>query len=339
MLTSLAGMVLCMAVLLWAADLSASAGGRVATRWGISSLVIGLTLTSVGTSLPELATNIAAGLRGTMGEDASGFGLGNVLGSNLALVTLLLGASSLVRPIQTPRGLVRREGSVLVALCVLAGLLGGDGSLGPRDGAVLLLGYAGYVALLLRTELRKAGPAAPEPAERPAEEGPTPTTWDPSPEPSTEPPEAPEPAWRDPAILVGGITLVVASAYGLVEIGTDLAVRLGVPDVIVGLGVGVGTSLPELAVSVRAAKEDAQLALGNLLGSAIANTGMVLGAGAMVHALAVSPEVLTFDGAFMLAGVAIALLLMGEQRVLERAEGGVLLVVFALYTWLRIGTA
>jgi len=351
MLGTLLALGLCLGILLWAADLTARSGARLATRWGVSSLVIGLTLTSVGTSLPELATNVAAGMQGTLGDDASGLALGNVIGSNLALLTLLLGASALVHPIQTPQGLVRREGTVLLGLFFVAGLLGADGLLGPYDGALLLTGYASYVALLVRSEWSRDDaplPPATEPA--PADEagdGP-PTAWDPAPEPSVmhQPesarpdPEQPEtPSWREPLLVLGGITIVVGSAFGLVHYGTDLATRLGVPEVLIGLGVGVGTSLPELAVTVRAAKEDAQLALGNLLGSAIANTGMVLGAGALVHPLIVEPSALSFDGAFMLAFTVVALLLLGEDRVLARAEGGVLLVLFALYTWLRVGSA
>jgi cation:H+ antiporter len=347
--TTLLALVACLAVLLWAADLTASSGARVATRWGVSSLVIGLTLTSVGTSLPELATNVAAGLQGTLGADASGLALGNVIGSNLALLTLLLGASALVHPILTPRGLVRREGGVLLAMFVLAGLLGADGRLGPRDGAVLLTGYAAYVGLLLRSEFRREaehGSDADEdaPHEPPDDDAPSPTPWDPAPEPEDVPSSSPigaedPPPWREPLLLFGGITLVTASAFGLVHFGTALATRLGVPEVVIGLGVGVGTSLPELAVTVRAARDDAALALGNLLGSAIANTGMVLGAGALIHPLVVEPSALSFDGAFMLATSLIALLLLGEERVLARAEGGVLLILFALYTWLRIGAA
>ncbi len=350
MLGTLLALGICLGILLWAADLTARSGAQLATRWGVSPLVIGLTLTSVGTSLPELATNVAAGTRGTLGDDASGLALGNVIGSNLALLTLLLGVSALVRPIPTPQGLVRREGTALLVLYLVAGLLGADGLLGPYDGAILLTGYASYVASLVRSEWSRDHVPRP-PAEGPAADETsheTPTAWDPAPEPSfADEPEAEAPAeeevdtppWREPLLLLSAITLIVGSAFGLVHYGTDLATRLGVPEVLIGLGVGVGTSLPELAVTVRAVKRDAQLALGNLLGSAIANTGMVLGAGALVHPLTIEPSTLSFDGAFMLATTVVALLLLGEDRVLTRAEGSVLLVLLALYTWLRVGSA
>jgi len=304
--------ILSLVVLVVGADITVDAGRRLAKQLGVSPLLVGLTLTSVGTSLPEVATNMAAGWSGSQGADASGMALGNVLGSNLALMTLFLGIAGLPDGLRVPGRLVSRDGLIGLAALLLVGLLGLDGAVGRGDGLILLGCYAAYLGGLVLHERRELG-------EDDADEGDQDTRV------------------RDPLRLVGGLAMVLVGAHVMVQQGLVLADLLGVPDVVVGVAVGVATGFPELAVTIRAGQRDEpMLALGNLLGSCVANPLLALGSGALVFPVMVAWRTIAFDGAFTFAASAIALVLMWDRRDLHRGEAIALLMLFVLYAWLRI---
>jgi len=305
--------ILSIVVLVYAADLTVDAGSTLARRMGVSPLLVGLTLTSVGTSLPEVATNVAAGFSGTTGADASGVALGNVLGSNLALMTLFLGLAGLPAALAVPENLVRRDGAVSIGALFLVGLLGYDGQIG-RVEALLLVGlYVVYTGVLL-----VQGRVPPDESAEPSAEG------------------TPSSSARDPLRLLAGLAMVLVSAHVMVQQGLVIADRLAVPEVIVGVAVGVATGFPELAVTLRAGRKEPELALGNLLGSCVANPLLALGSGALVYPITVAWSTIAFDGAFTVVASAMALALLYDRLELTRGEAVALLLMFVLYAWLRV---
>jgi len=347
MIVPLLLVLLSVGVLVYAADVTVDAGSTLARRMGVSPLLIGLTLTSIGTSLPEVATNVAAGLSGTAGADASGMALGNVLGSNLALVTLFIGLAGIPAAMSVPADLVRRDGLVVVASLVLVGLLALDGSVGRGDAALLLLLYAAYLGVLLYQGKVPEPELEPEPGsvtEPPPSGGDAETETETETEAETETETEAEvdgsanPLRRipDPLRLIGGLAMVLVSAHVMVQQGLVLAALWSVPEVIVGIAVGVATGFPELAVTLRAGRAAPELALGNLLGSSVANPLLALGSGALVFPVGVAWEVVAFDGVFTLLATVMALVLLWDRRELTRGESVVLLLLFVLYAWLRV---
>ncbi len=283
----------------------------LALRLGLSPLVVGLTVVAFGTSAPELVVSVQATLAG-----AGGIAVGNVVGSNVANVALILGLSAALRPLRVEAALVRREIPLLVAVTVgVVALLWGQ-ELGRGGGALLLGGLLVYLAVTLRLARRDRAAVAAlveEPA-RPAGS-----------------------AWRDGLLAVAGLALLVLGAQGLVRGATAVAAALGVPDAVVGLTVvAVGTSLPELATSaVAAARGAGDLALGNVVGSNLFNLLGILGAAAVVQPLA-APGLRHADLLVMLGLTVLLLPLVRSGFVLSRWEGTALLAAYAVYAGLLL---
>jgi cation:H+ antiporter len=278
----------------------------LAQRFGVRPLVIGLTVVAFGTSAPELAASLTAALRGV-----PEIALGNVIGSNIANVGLILALTALVYPLRTEAAFLRREMPVMIGVTALLMLLFLNGSLGRLEGA-LLMGLMGVYLWVLFSRQE-----APETElEFAAEYG-----------------GGGAPLKRSVVGTLSGLALLVAGAQLLVAGATSLARLFGVPELIIGLTlVAVGTSLPELATSVVAAlKREPEIALGNIVGSNIFNILLILGATALVQPIAVSYRSVALNLWIML-GLSVALLpfLMTGLR-LGRREGGLLLGVYALY--------
>lgn len=286
-------------------------GSRLGLRLGMSPLVIGLTIVAAATSAPELAVSVDASLRG-----APGVAVGNVVGSNITNVLLVLGVAAVILPVAVGRQLVRLDVPVMVVISVLLLVLSLDRSIGRLDGAVLLTVLAGYLVWSLRT-----GPGTPG-----AE---------------VEPGDGREGAGRlevlrDLAFIAVGVGMLVLGARLLVDAATTLASAVGLSDLVIGLTVvAVGTSLPEVATSVIAAlRGHPEIAIGNVVGSCIFNLGLVMGLTAVVapgRGVPVDPAAVNFDLPVMVA-TAVALLLVAETtRVVTRWEAVFLLGYFAAY--------
>ncbi|MCA9492120.1 MAG: calcium/sodium antiporter [Myxococcales bacterium] len=320
--------------LLAGSDVAIAGATRLARRLHLSDLVIGLTIVAIGTSLPELATTITGAIAsgGTAAEDAAGVALGNIVGSNLFLLTALLGLTGLMRDLPVSVGSIRRDGFVLLGFTAVLAWGFATGTLTRPFGALLLLAFVAYLAMVVRHEVSTA-----------------------TPEPTPEAPEAPEtsdgPDWtesltgrlpippgaRDGLVVFAGLATVVGGATLVVDHGVTIAETVGIPGTLVGIFVGAATSLPEVVVSIRAASRGTtDMAVGNILGSSITNLGLCLGAAAVAHPVVVPPMLLTLDYPFLAASTVVALLLMKEREELSREEGAVLLVLFALYLALRV---
>lgn len=319
-LAVLGGLVL----LVGGGDVLVRGAAGLAERFGTPPLIIGLTVVAMGTSSPELAVTLGAALSG-----AGDVALGNVVGSNLFNLLVVLGLTALVSGLHVHRDLVRMEAPLLVVLTGLVLLAARDG-LQQWEGGVLLAGAVVFTLALVRRARRTpldvpdhvhalAGPAEVDPLAEPAGHRPLRT---------------------DSGLVVAGLVLLTGGAQLLVGGATEIATGLGVSQTVIGLTVvAAGTSLPELSTSlVAAARGQREIAVGNVLGSNLLNLLVVLGVGVVASAggLAVDPAVVREDlPALLVAQVAIVPMLWTHARV-GRLEGLVLLIGFGAYLTLLL---
>ena len=284
----------------------------IAQRLGLSPLVVGLTITSIGTSLPEIATNIAVGADILSGVPASGIAVGNVIGSCLSQITLLLAVAGLVGTLTCPRRSLRRDGAMLVIALLAMFACSIDGTISRFEGGLLVSAYAVYLVVVVVLERQWADVDAQEPAGDDLSLG------------------------RAVGLLAIGLVIVTASADLAVENAVAVARAMGVGASLIGLGVRFGTGLPELTVSLRAMNaQSGTLGLGNLIGSNITDPLLSAGLGALVAPMLVPPVAIFFDFPFWMAASGVALLLLFNHLDLNRRESGVLLIVFGLFVWVR----
>ncbi len=302
--------------LVWSADRVVASARELSVRLGVHPLVIGLTITSVGTSLPEIGTNVAAALSGARGIDASGIAVGNIVGSNLGQITLLLGIAGLVAGLHVPAYSLRRDGGAVLGALLAMFVVAVDGVVGRAEGVVLVTLYLGYLAYLVWDERRRR---RPRPERRRPSRGRGAT-------------------WTHAVVVAIGLAAVVLCSELLVGRAVAVGRGLGADETFLGILVGLGTSLPELTVSLRAIRrDDGALSLGNLLGSNVTDPLLSFGAGATIHAVSVSERTIRFDFPWWFLGTTAALLLLSNDRDLDRREAGVLLMIFGMFLYLRLG--
>ncbi len=312
MLLHLVAITVGLILLVWGADRFVVGAGATARNLGVAPIMIGLTIVAFATSAPEVLVSIVASLQGNVG-----LAVGNAVGSNIANVGLVLGVTALLRPIEVRSQTLRRELPALLAVTLLTFMLFVDGFLGRVDGLVLLAGLALVMYWLVALSFRSSASdpiSAEYAAEIPSDMGmPTALGW----------------------FALGLVVLLVGSNI-LVRGAEGLATALGVSDLIIGLTiVAIGTSLPELAVSVVSAlKGEHGLALGNILGSNIFNLLAVIGVAAAIQPSSFDPKVVTFHFPVMV-GMTLVLFVMaynysGQGRI-KRIEGFALLLAYLAY--------
>jgi cation:H+ antiporter len=316
-----------LALLVLGGELLVRGASALARRVGISSLVVGLTVVSAATSAPELAVTVGAVLR-----DEPGLAVGNVVGSNIVNVLLILGLSALVVPLAVKQRLVRFDLPWMVVLSIGLLLVSLDGRIGAVDGVVLLAAVVLHTVLTVVIGRRSAPVTAAAPSGDRAAGGGTGGAEDAGTE--EEPPPASVP--RSVLLVVLGIALLVAGATLLVEGAVSIATSLGVSSLVVGLTVvAVGTSLPELATSVIAVRRgERDLAVGNVVGSNIFNIGVVLGLPALIspEGIPVSGAAVALDIPVMLAAAVALLPIAFTGFAVARWEGALFVALYAAYT-------
>ncbi|GAA0661522.1 calcium/sodium antiporter [Natronoarchaeum mannanilyticum] len=304
------------------ARLFVDAAVRFARRFGLSEFVIGLTIVGIGTSAPELVVSADAALIGR-GDLA----VGNVIGSNIFNLALILGGLALFGAIPVDRSAVRRDGAALVLATAIGGVVLLDATVARAEGVAMVACMVAYIAYLLGTGDEAAsepgdGSSASSTARNVAESTPPgglargPTRWS-----------------RTAAELAAGLALVLASGHFMVESASALALAAGISELVVGETiVAAGTSTPELAVSLVAVRRGrVGVSVGNILGSNVFNLLGILGVAAIVRPLAASPAVLT--GVAWLAAITVAAVAaLWTGRRLSRPEGG-LLALSELVRW------
>lgn len=307
-------------VLGWSADRFVMAAAAVARHLGLPPLLIGMVVIGFGTSAPELVVSSLAAVGG-----APELALGNAYGSNIANIALIIGVMALISPIAVHRGVIRREIPLLLAVTALSFALLADRGLSRLDAGVLLGAFALFLGWSVTTGLRSKGDRLAADVEQAAASHPLSLRagW----------------AW-----LAGGLIALAISSHFLVQGAVGIAQRAGLSDLVIGLTVvAVGTSLPELASSVAAARKgEHDLAVGNIVGSNMFNTLAVVGLAGMIAPATVSPEVLTRDlpvVALLTAALVLFAVSRRRERVINRGEGGVLAVAFVTYTAYLLATA
>jgi cation:H+ antiporter len=299
------------------------------TRLGVPAILVGLTVVSVGTSAPELVVSILAALGGS-----PDIAIGNVLGSNLANVGLILGIGALVRPMTVARPVLRRDIPWMLAVTLVVLPLMLDLRVGRVEGAILCLVLLAYLLFLVGPARRgrAAHKAALEAAHKATHKAAR------TPRPPGARPRSGEGARSMvvPVLLVilGSATLALGG-QGVVTGAVAIAAAFDLPELLVGLSiVAVGTSLPELAaVIVAALREEPDLALGNVVGSNLFNLTFVLGGTALVHPIALQPRVLWVEFPVVLFLSFLLLPLALLRRSVGRIDGVVFLLIYAGAWW------
>lgn len=293
------------------ADWLVRGASSLALRFGIRPMVVGLTIVALATSMPEFLTNFLAALSG---EDS--LALGNIIGSNIANVALILGVSALVLPMVVQKETLRKEYPLMMASLVAFYLMALDGVISRLDGALLVIGLFGFMAFVLidaRRHTRRTSALEGVPVEADVKS---------------------KPALPQVLYVIAGMVFLSLGAYWMVEAAVFMAAVAGISPAVVGLTVvAVGTSLPELAASVVAArKAEGDLSLGNVLGSNLLNVLFVVGIVSLIRPLHVEPEAIDLHLPVMLAFALLLLPLVATKLRLDRWEGAVLLACFIGYT-------
>ncbi len=283
----------------------------LAARVGISPLIIGLVVVSAATSAPELAVTVGAVLDGE-----PGLAVGNVVGSNIVNILLILGVSAIISPLVIKRQLVRFDIPVMVGISILLVVVSLDGRISLLDGVLLLAGLLVHTVVSIVVGRRETveEPAADPGAQR----------------------KKPTPLWLAALLLAAGIGLLVLGARLLVDGAVSIATGLGVSSLVVGLTVvAIGTSLPELATSIIALRRgERDLAVGNIVGSNIFNIGMVLGLPAIIfgEGIPVPSAAIALDLPLLLATAVALLPIAFTGFVIARWEGWLFVLLWAAYT-------
>lgn len=289
-------------------DYLVDGASRLARVLGIPVTIVGLTIVAFGTSMPEMVTNVVAASRGT-----PDLAIGNILGSSIANIAMILGLSAVVATVPLNTAGVWRDWLIMLGAAILTYvLLTIDGGLSRLDGIILFSGIILYVLRAIRT-------AQVEHHETPEEHD------------AHEHPEDPRVA-RLLLIVVFGLALLIVGAQLTVDGAVGIARLVGISELIIGVTlVAVGTSLPELATSVvAAAKNENEIAIGNVIGSNIFNVLCVLGVSGILSPFAVNRDALIFDGPVML-GVSVLLGVLIWKGSLTRRDGTILLISYLAF--------
>ena len=329
MLLPIIAVIIGLAVLVWSADKFVDGAVGVAKFCGMSTLLIGMVIVGFGTSAPEMVVSAISAM-----QDAPELALGNAYGSNIANIALILGVTAVISPVIVVRKALKRDLPVLIAVTVLAVLLDLDGAIGRIDGIVLLLVFAGVMGFNIVSEIRqKHKSGAVEESEVDSKEA---------------------SLGKSLLWLLLGLALLVASSRALVWGAVEIARALGVSDLLIGLTiVAVGTSLPELASSIAAARKgEDDLAFGNIIGSNLFNTLAVVGIASTIAPMhSFESSVLSRDVPVM-AVLTVLLLLFGlpvrKKRIdagghrigrINRIEGTTFLAIYVGYIGFLIAQA
>lgn len=312
-------LIISFAVLVWSADKFVYGASGLARNLGVSPMIIGLTIVAMGSSAPEIMVSANAALAG-----ATDTSVGNAIGSNITNILLVLGITTLVRPVTVSSTTLHRELPILLGFTIIAWWILSDNYLSFGEGIFFIIGFFVFIAFLIY--LAKTNKGEPDPFVAESEEEipsdlPTPTAvfW-----------------------VIAGLILLPLSASYLVDSAVVIAKFFGMSELVIGLTIiALGTSLPELAASIAGVlKGEDDLAIGNVIGSNIFNILAVLGVGALINPAAIDPAAGTRDSYVMIAAtLAIFLMAMSfkNRRRINRIEGGFLLAGFIAYQFVLFG--
>lgn len=296
--------VVAMAILIWGADLLIDQSERIALKFKIPEFIIGATLVALGTSLPEMAASIAASLNGK-----PDIAISNVIGSNILNITLVLAAVFLITAkINPARDFFAKDSTWALVPVLVFILMVLDGTISRFDAALLLLLMGAYLLFLLQD-------AKNIPQDGLDEIDVSTFSW-----------------MKILPVLFGGMVLVIIGAHFTVESASEIARDFGISEWIIGIiMISLGTSLPELVVSISAAmKGKVDMAIGNIIGSNMANTTVVLGAAALVNPMAINAPAYIFDIATMIIAT-LLLVFITANKLYNKSAGISLIIILGLF--------
>lgn len=299
-------------ILLLAGDALVRGAVNLSLRIGIPALIVSLTIVAFGTSAPELLISIQAALK-----DAPGIAIGNVVGSNIANILLVLGVPALLTTLHTSHCESRQNYLMMVASSVLFIALAADGMFGFGNGLVLLAALALVLGVAFyQARCHKNAEAACFDDEEDVEGADPDMPW-----------------WRIMVFMVLGLVGLPLGADLMVDNAEIIARRYGVSDTVIGLTlIALGTSLPELATTVMAAlRRQADVALGNVIGSCLFNLLAIIGVTALIHPIQVDPDFMEFDFWVMLAASLMLVPFVFFRRDITRIWGAVFTVTYVIY--------
>ncbi|WP_162047245.1 calcium/sodium antiporter [Vibrio taketomensis] len=311
LLNAVALLVVGLVFLVWSADRLVYGSAALARNFGISPLVIGMTILAMGSSAPEMMVSATAALEGK--TDTA---VGNVLGSNIANIALILGITALIKPLSISSAVIRRELPLMIAVTVISGIILWDNYLGFTEGLLLLGLFAIFILAMLRISRKEKqnGDVLIDEQEAEVPEGVS--------------------NYKAAFWVVVGLIVLPLSADMLVNNSVIIAQYFGMSDLVIGLTIiAVGTSLPELAASVAGVmKGEDDMAVGNIIGSNVFNILAVMGLPGILNPSMLSELAMGRDFWVML-GVSLLLVVMalGKSRRINRFEGGFLCIVFIAY--------
>ncbi len=311
MLEAVSFLIVGLILLVWSADRLVYGSAALARNFGISPLVIGMTILAMGSSAPEMMVSATAAL-----ADKSDTAVGNVLGSNIANIALILGITALIKPLSVSSAVLRRELPLMLMVTLIAGIILWDSYLSFYDGVILLSLFVGFILLMLKIsrEDNNKDDVLLEEQES----------------------EIPEGVKNSSAFLwmVVGLILLPMAADLLVDNAVFIAKEFGMSDLVIGLTIiAVGTSLPELAASLAGVlKGEDDMAVGNIIGSNVFNILAVMGLPGIINPSIVNDLAMGRDFWVML-GLSLILVPMalGKSRSINRFEGSILFIAFVAY--------
>ncbi len=289
------------ALLVWGADMFVDGSSSIAGILKVPSVIIGLTIVAMGTSAPEAAVSITAGLSGN--ADIS---LGNVVGSNIFNILAVVGICAMIFPAESPKDILKRDLWWNVAASIGLLLLILDGKLSRLDGIILLVAFAVYIGIMIRSALKNRGNSDLQ-------------------ETMSVP--------KSIIFVILGLCMIVGGGNLVVNNASAIATSWGMSEALVGLTiVAIGTSLPELVTSITASKKgDSGISLGNAVGSDLFNILFILGIAAVLAPITVAPELII--DTIIVIGVAILILIFAKtNKITSRLEGLIMVLLYIAYT-------
>lgn len=327
-------LVLGVIIVLKGADWLTDGAVNIATRFGVSQMVIGLTIVAMGTSMPEFCVSMVSALKGT-----PDLAVGNVVGSNTLNTLLIVGCSALVAPIMVKRSSVKRDIPFAVVASLLMLLFCLDGAIGRVDAAVLFAGFCLFMFVTLKyakTTEEHAATVATSGAAMATAAAASASVSEASTSQTSDPEASVASMLKAVVMLVVGLLCLIAGSNMFVDNASFVASSLGVSDAVIGLTiVAGGTSLPELATSMVSAKKgNSDIAIGNVIGSNVFNILMIIGITGLVKPMHIA-GITTLDLIMMLASMLLMWFFCRTTYKVKRWEGAVLTIVYLAYlTWL-----
>lgn len=291
-------------LLYFGANFLVRGSSAIAVSMGIKKIVVGLTIVALGTSMPEFVVSFFAAM-----EKADGVSVGNIVGSNLANILLVLGIAAVIRPIRVRRRIFRLELPVLLFITILFVLFCRDGALVGYEGGIMLAVFIAYMTfIIINRKVREGADIELVPMETGH-------------------------LIKNSLFTISGLAGLIIGGQLTVRGAIGLAQAFGISDLIIGLTVvALGTSLPELFTSVVAViKKEDDISIGNIIGSNLFNMAFVLGVIPIIHSLKIDPHVIRVDNFLMLGGTILFSVFLFTGRKLSRLEGVFLLILYALF--------